>query len=39
VQVKLPDSPVDSPTLNQLIGSIQNVHAELALQDDSDDGE
>jgi len=31
VQVKSGDSPVDTPTLNQLIGSMQNVHAEQGL--------
>lgn len=31
VQVKSGDSPVDSPTLNQLIGSMQNVQAEQGL--------
>ena len=31
VQVKSGDSPVDLPTLNQLIGSMQNVHAEQGL--------
>ena len=31
VQVKSSDSPVDLPTLNQLIGSMQNVHAEQGL--------
>jgi restriction system protein len=31
VQVKSQDSPVDSPTLNQLIGSMQNVHADQGL--------
>ncbi len=31
VQVKSGDSPVDSPTLNQLIGAMQNVKAEQGL--------
>jgi restriction system protein len=31
VQVKSQDSPVDSPTLNQLIGSMQNVQADQGL--------
>ncbi len=31
VQVKSQDSPVDSPTLNQLIGAMQNVQAEQGL--------
>jgi restriction system protein len=31
VQVKSSDSPVDLPTLNQLIGSMQNVHADQGL--------
>jgi restriction system protein len=31
VQVKSGDSPVDLPTLNQLIGAMQNVHAEQGL--------
>jgi restriction system protein len=31
VQVKSQDSPVDTPTLNQLIGSMQNVHADQGL--------
>jgi len=31
VQVKSGDSPVDTPTLNQLIGSMQNVHADQGL--------
>ena len=31
VQVKSGDVPVDSPTLNQLIGSMQNVQAEQGL--------
>lgn len=31
VQVKSGDSPVDTPTLNQLIGAMQNVHAEHGL--------
>ncbi len=31
VQVKSSDAPVDSPTLNQLIGSMQNCHAEQGL--------
>jgi restriction system protein len=31
VQVKSQESPVDSPTLNQLIGSMQNVQAEQGL--------
>jgi len=31
VQVKSSDSPVDLPTLNQLIGAMQNVHAEQGL--------
>lgn len=31
VQVKSSDSPVDSPTLNQLIGSMQNVQADQGL--------
>ncbi|MBA7582000.1 hypothetical protein ES708_23919 [subsurface metagenome] len=31
VQVKSSDMPVDSPTLNQLIGSMQNVQAEQGL--------
>jgi restriction system protein len=31
VQVKSGDSPVDSPTLNQLIGSMQNVQADQGL--------
>jgi restriction system protein len=31
VQVKSQDSPVDSPTLNQLIGAMQNVQADQGL--------
>ncbi len=31
VQVKSQDAPVDSPTLNQLIGTMQNVHADQGL--------
>jgi restriction system protein len=31
VQVKSSDTPLDSPTLNQLIGTMQNVHAEQGL--------
>lgn len=31
VQVKSGDSPVDAPTLNQLIGAMQNVQAEQGL--------
>jgi restriction system protein len=31
VQVKSSDSPVDSPTLNQLIGTMQNMHADQGL--------
>ena len=31
VQVKSGDAPVDSPTLNQLIGSMQNVQADQGL--------
>jgi restriction system protein len=31
VQVKSGDSPVDLPTLNQLIGAMQNVHAQHGL--------
>jgi restriction system protein len=31
VQVKSQESPVDSPTLNQLIGSMQNVQANQGL--------
>ncbi len=31
VQVKSGDSPVDAPTLNQLIGSMQNVQADQGL--------
>jgi restriction system protein len=31
VQVKSGDSPTDSATLNQLIGAMQNVHAEQGL--------
>ena len=31
VQVKSGDSPVDSPTLNQLIGTMQNVQADQGL--------
>lgn len=31
VQVKSQDAPVDAPTLNQLIGSMQNVQAEQGL--------
>lgn len=31
VQVKSGDSPVDSPTLNQLIGAMQNVRADMGL--------
>lgn len=31
VQVKSGETPTDSPTLNQLIGSMQNVHAEQGL--------
>ena len=31
VQVKSGDSPVDLPTLNQLIGAMQNVHADQGL--------
>jgi restriction system protein len=31
VQVKSQESPVDTPTLNQLIGSMQNVHANQGL--------
>jgi restriction system protein len=31
VQVKSQDAPVDSPTLNQLIGSMQNVQADQGL--------
>lgn len=31
VQVKSSESPVDSPTLNQLIGSMQNVQADQGL--------
>lgn len=31
VQVKSSDSPVDAATMNQLIGSMQNVHAEQGL--------
>lgn len=31
VQVKSSDTPVDSPTMNQLIGAMQNVHAEQGL--------
>ena len=31
VQVKSQDSPVDSPTVNQLIGAMQNVQAEQGL--------
>lgn len=31
VQVKSGDDPVDSPILNQLIGSMQNVHADQGL--------
>ena len=31
VQVKSQDSPVDTPTLNQLIGSMQNVQADQGL--------
>jgi restriction system protein len=31
VQVKSGDMPVDTPTLNQLIGTMQNVHAEQGL--------
>jgi restriction system protein len=31
VQVKSGDSPVDTPTLNQLIGAMQNVHADQGL--------
>ncbi len=31
VQVKSQESPVDTPTLNQLIGSMQNVQAEQGL--------
>ena len=31
VQVKSQESPVDSPTLNQLIGSMQNVQADQGL--------
>lgn len=31
VQVKSSDSPVDLPTLNQLIGAMQNVHAQHGL--------
>lgn len=31
VQVKSSDMPVDSPTLNQLIGSMQNVQADQGL--------
>jgi restriction system protein len=31
VQVKSSEVPVDSPTLNQLIGSMQNVQADQGL--------
>jgi restriction system protein len=31
VQVKSGDTPVDLPTLNQLIGTMQNVHADQGL--------
>ena len=31
VQVKSSDSPVDTPTLNQLVGTMQNVHADQGL--------
>lgn len=31
VQVKSQESPIDSPTLNQLIGSMQNVQADQGL--------
>ncbi|MDP2858938.1 MAG: restriction endonuclease, partial [Bacillota bacterium] len=31
VQVKSGDTPVDSPTLNQLIGAMQNVQADQGL--------
>ena len=31
VQVKSTDGPVDAPTLNQLIGTMQNVHADQGL--------
>jgi restriction system protein len=31
VQVKSGDTPVDTPTLNQLIGAMQNVHADQGL--------
>jgi len=31
VQVKSGDTPVDAPTLNQLIGAMQNVHASQGL--------
>src|SRR5438445_12311633 len=31
VQVKSGDGPVDSPTLNQLIGAMQNVQADQGL--------
>jgi restriction system protein len=31
VQVKSGDAPVDAPTLNQLIGTMQNVHADQGL--------
>jgi len=31
VQVKSQDAPVDTPTLNQLIGTMQNMHAEQGL--------
>jgi restriction system protein len=31
VQVKSSESPIDAPTLNQLIGTMQNVHAEQGL--------
>ena len=31
VQVKSGDVPVDSPTLNRLIGAMQNVHADQGL--------
>jgi len=31
VQVKSQDAPVDAPTMNQLIGSMQNVQAEQGL--------
>jgi restriction system protein len=31
VQVKSSDSPVDTPTLNQFVGTMQNVHADQGL--------